>query len=74
MAIWLPKALVKADLARNTEEAKEMLAQGLVKLDGEVITDQTCILRAGHERNGVKPTVIFEVGEKSVEYLVPISK
>ena len=74
MAIWLPKALVQADLARNTEEAKEMILQGLVKLDNSVIIDTSCILRAGTIHNGIKENVIFTVGEKTVEYLVPKSK
>lgn len=37
--IWLPKLLVKAELASSSSEGKRLINEGAVKIDGEKITD-----------------------------------
>ncbi len=43
--IWLPKLLVKADLANSSSEGKRSICEGAVKVDGQKITDPNCSVR-----------------------------
>lgn len=78
MSIWLPKALVKANLAKNIEEAKDFIIKGKVKLDDVVSVDDTLILVAGDTVivNGVeKPeTIKLSVDDININYIVPKNK
>ncbi|MBU0673465.1 MAG: tyrosine--tRNA ligase [Proteobacteria bacterium] len=38
--IWLPKLLVEVDLVKGTGEARRMISQNAVTVDGEKVTDQ----------------------------------
>lgn len=39
--VWLPKALADADLVASNSEARRLIKQGAVKVDGERVTDET---------------------------------
>ncbi|MGC2434748.1 MAG: S4 domain-containing protein, partial [Desulfobaccales bacterium] len=46
--LWLPKAMVDAGLAGGTSEARRLITQGGVQVDGEKVTDANLELAAGN--------------------------
>ncbi|MGA8574010.1 MAG: tyrosine--tRNA ligase [Desulfobaccales bacterium] len=46
--LWLPKAMVDAGLAGGTSEARRLITQGGVQVDGEKVTDANLELTAGN--------------------------
>lgn len=56
-AIWLPKLIAVAKLAGSTSEARRLIQQGGVKVDGEKINDPNC---------NIKPAsnMIIQVGKR----------
>ena len=44
---WLPRVLVQADLASSTSEAKRLITQGGVQINGEKVTDENIELAPG---------------------------
>ncbi|MCA1764976.1 MAG: tyrosine--tRNA ligase [Desulfobulbaceae bacterium] len=55
--IWLPKLLTEAGLVKGTGEARRMIKQNAVSLDGEKINDETHELAASGE-------VLIKVGKR----------
>ena len=45
--VWLPKVLMEAGLAASTSEARRLISQGGVQVDGEKITDVNAEVHAG---------------------------
>jgi tyrosyl-tRNA synthetase len=45
--VWLPKVLLEAGLAASTSEARRLISQGGVQVDGEKITDVNAEMPAG---------------------------
>jgi tyrosyl-tRNA synthetase len=45
--LWLPKVLVEAGLSAGTSEARRLISQGGVQVDGEKVTDANLELAAG---------------------------
>jgi len=45
--LWLPKVLVEAGLSAGTSEARRLITQGGVQVDGEKVTDDNIELAAG---------------------------
>ncbi|MGA8141574.1 MAG: tyrosine--tRNA ligase, partial [Desulfobaccales bacterium] len=48
LKLWLPKAMVDAGLAAGTSEARRLITQGGVQVDGEKVTDANLELAAGN--------------------------
>jgi tyrosyl-tRNA synthetase len=57
---WLPRVLVELDLASSNGEAKRLIVQGGVRIDGEVVTDPDAELRPEDLRGRV-----LQVGRRS---------
>jgi tyrosyl-tRNA synthetase len=55
--IWLPKLLVEAELAKSTSEARRLIGQSAVTVDGAKILDADCHLPAHGE-------ILFKVGKR----------
>ncbi|MFA5112182.1 MAG: S4 domain-containing protein, partial [Desulfobaccales bacterium] len=45
--LWLPKIMMEAGLATGTSEARRLITQGGVQVDGEKVTDANLELAAG---------------------------
>jgi tyrosyl-tRNA synthetase len=45
--VWLPKVLMEAGLAASTSEARRLISQGGVQIDGEKITDVNAEMPVG---------------------------
>jgi tyrosyl-tRNA synthetase len=54
---WLPQVLVQASLASSTSEARRLVTQGGVQVDGERVTDANLELAAGN-------TYLLQVGKR----------
>ncbi len=55
--LWLPRLLVDANLAASTSEARRLITQGGVQVEGEKVTDAKLELAAGK-------TYLFQVGKR----------
>ncbi len=55
--LWLPKVLAEANLASGTSEARRLITQGGVQVDGEKVTDANLELGAGK-------TYLLKVGKR----------
>ena len=55
--LWLPRLLVDANLAASTSEARRLITQGGVQLEGEKVTDAKLELAAGK-------TYLLQVGKR----------
>lgn len=62
--IWIAKLLVDAGLTRSSSEARRLLMQGAVYIDGERVTDEDLQLE-------VKGPLILKVGKKRFLKLLP---
>ena len=58
--IWLPKLITMTDAAKSNSEARRLIQQQAVKVDGEVITD------VDSEFSPKKDGYILEVGSRKV--------
>jgi tyrosyl-tRNA synthetase len=56
-ALWLPRLLVDAGLAAGTSEARRLITQGGVQVEGEKVTDAKLELAAGK-------TYLLKVGKR----------
>jgi tyrosyl-tRNA synthetase len=45
--LWLPKALVEAQLVKSTSDGRRLVEQGGVEVDGSRATDPKATLQAG---------------------------
>jgi tyrosyl-tRNA synthetase len=55
--LWLPRVLAELGLVKSSSEARRLLAQGAIKLDGERVTDPEARLLPG-------PEVLVQVGKR----------
>jgi len=55
--VWLPKVMMEAGLAASTSEARRLISQGGVQVDGEKITDVNAEMPAGQ-------TFLLQVGKR----------
>jgi tyrosyl-tRNA synthetase len=55
--VWLPKVLMEAGLTASTSEARRLISQGGVQVDGEKITDVNAEMPAGQ-------TFLLQVGKR----------
>lgn len=62
--IWIAKLLAEAGLARSTSEARRLLKQGAVSIDGERVADEDLRLE-------VKSPLVVKVGKKRFLKLLP---
>ncbi|MEW5954560.1 MAG: tyrosine--tRNA ligase [Bacillota bacterium] len=62
-AIWLPRLLAQAGLCKSTSEARRMIQQGGIKIDGEKFDHP-------EERLDFKPGIIIKVGKRKFVRLI----
>ncbi len=55
--VWLPKLLAEVDLVKGTGEARRMIQQGAVSIDGAKIEDVECQVKASG-------TIVIKVGKR----------
>jgi tyrosyl-tRNA synthetase len=63
-SVWLAYAMVEAGLVNSTSEARRLIAQGGVRVDGETVTDAGCHLSSGSYvvQRGKRRFVRVEIG------------
>ncbi len=63
--LWIARALVETGLARSTSEARRLIDQGGIRVDGEPITDTGCHLPRGSfvVQRGKRRFVRVEIGD-----------
>jgi len=57
--MWLPRMAVGAELAKSTSEARRLIQQGAVKVDGERVTDSSLELSAD-------ATYLLQIGKRRI--------
>ena len=65
--MWLPKVLVEAGLSPSTSEARRLISQGGVHLDGEKVTDANLEIPAGK-------TYLLKAGKRRFKRAILVSR
>jgi len=66
-SLWVAYALVEGGLAGSTSEARRLISQGGIRVDGETLADAGCHLPPGSYvvQRGKRRFVRVEIGEQA---------